>query len=286
MSSIAQVKQQKRTLVHQHSRPDNVKGFMQVLTTLVPFAALWYAVTPSAGVSYGLTVGVALMMSLFLLRVFVLMHECGHDSLFRSAWLNRAFGFVFGVVSGMPQYVWSKHHAYHHATNGNWDKYRGPLAIKSVAEYEALKAVQQLGYQRARNIWLAPVAGFSYVLYNPRVTWLKGSVALVAHVLKNKIAQPGVSVKAHAAAFRRLTEIPPKSTGTCSGTMPCCSARGCSRPGRSDPKCFSRCTWLARRSPEAPGSCSSAGYLEAEKRFRRIQGVRELWVLSAALGNN
>jgi omega-6 fatty acid desaturase (delta-12 desaturase) len=89
-------------------------------------------------------------------------------------------------MSGIPQYVWSKHHAYHHATNGNWDKYRGPLAIKSVAEYEALNAAQQLGYQRARNIWLAP----------------------------------------------------------------------------------------------------AAGYLEAEKRFRKIQGVRELWVLSAALGNN
>jgi fatty acid desaturase len=35
--------------------------------------------------------------------------------LFRSQWLNRAFGFLLGVVSGMPQYVWSQHHNYHHA---------------------------------------------------------------------------------------------------------------------------------------------------------------------------
>ena len=202
MSSITRIKQQKRTIINRHTRPDNIKGFTQALTTLAPLAALWYAAAPSAGVSYGLTAGVALLMSLFLLRVFVLMHECGHGSLFRNARLNRAFGFIFGVVSGMPQYVWSKHHAYHHATNGNWAKYRGPLDVKSVAEYEAMTDEQQRRYQRARNIWLAPFAGFSYLIFSPRFTWLRGSVGLVSHILKNKMAQPGISIKAHAAAFK------------------------------------------------------------------------------------
>lgn len=202
MPSIARIKQEKRTFVGRYARPDDIKGLAQALTTLAPLAALWCLVAPGVGVGYGLAAGVTLLMSLFLLRVFVLMHDCGHDSLFRSAWLNRGFGFIFGVVSGMPQYVWSKHHAYHHSTNGNWDKYRGPLAIKSVAEYEALSAAQQRSYQRARSIWLAPVAGFSYVVYNPRVTWLKGTVGLIGHILKNKLARPGISIKAHAAAFK------------------------------------------------------------------------------------
>jgi len=202
VSSISRIKQQKRTIVDRHIEADNVRGFAQVLTTLAPLCALWYAAVLSAGVSYWLTAGVALLMSLFLLRAFVLMHDCGHGSLFRTARLNKTFGFIFGVVSGMPQYVWSQHHAYHHATNGNWAKYRGPLAIVSVKEYAAMTDRQQRDYQRARNIWLGPFAGFLYVISNPRLTWLKGSIGLVGHILKRKIAQPGISIKAHAAEFK------------------------------------------------------------------------------------
>ncbi len=202
MPSINRVKQQKRAIINQHTQADNVKGFTQVLTTLVPLSALWYAALLSAGMSYWLTAGVTLLMSLFLLRVFVLMHECGHGSLFRVARLNKTFGFIFGVVSGMPQYVWSQHHAYHHATNGNWAKYRGPLNTASADEYTAMTGRQQRRYRRARNIWLAPFAGFLYLIFSPRFTWLKGSVSLVGHILKRKVAQPSISAKTHAADFK------------------------------------------------------------------------------------
>ena len=199
---VARVKQQKRALISRHAKPDNGKGFIQVLTTLVPLSVLWWAAAWSAGVSYWLTAVAMLLISLFLLRVFVLMHDCGHGSLFRAARLNRAFGFVFGVISGMPQYVWSKHHAYHHATNGNWAKYRGPLNTASVEEYEALTDKQRRMYERVRNVWLASLGGFLYVLFNPRFTWLKGSISLVGHVIRKKIAEPGTSARAHAATFK------------------------------------------------------------------------------------
>ena len=201
MSSIARIKQQKRSIVNQHAKPDNRKGFTQVLTTLVPLSALWWVAVQSAPVSYWVTAGVILLMSLFLVRVFVLMHDCGHGSLFRSAALNQSFGFAFGVVAGISQYVWSRHHAYHHATNGNWSKYRGPLAIATVDEYAALTDKQRRDYARARSTWLAPLAGFFYLIFNPRVTLLRGSAGLVGHMIKRKIAQPSVSIKAHTTAF-------------------------------------------------------------------------------------
>jgi omega-6 fatty acid desaturase (delta-12 desaturase) len=202
VSSIGRIRKQKRVIIAEHSRPENLKGLSQVVTTLAPLSALWFAAAASVGVSYWLTAAVTLLMSLFLLRVFVLLHECGHGSLFRTPQLNRIFGFVFGVVSGMPQYVWSQHHDYHHSTNGNWEKYRGPLSVLSVDEFEALTARQQRRYQRERSIWLAPFAGFMYLIFCPRATWIKGSVRLVAHILRNKWAQPGVSIAAHAAAFK------------------------------------------------------------------------------------
>src|SRR5882672_4143600 len=169
---IAQIKQQKRAVVSGYAKPHNVRGLTQVFTTLVPLALLWWAAIWSVEVSYWLTAGVTLVMSLFLVRAFVLMHDCGHNSLFRANWLNRSFGFALGVISGMPQYVWSKHHAYHHATNGNWAKYRGPLVTASIPEYEALTEGGQRKYQRMRSLWLTPLHGFLYVLFFPRYTWL------------------------------------------------------------------------------------------------------------------
>lgn len=202
MSSISRIKQQKRSIIERHIQSDNVRGFAQILNTLGPLAALWYAVPLAASVSYWLTAGVVALMSLFLLRTFVLMHDCGHGSMFRNGWLNKTFGFVLGVVSGMPQYVWSQHHAYHHATNGNWAKYRGPLNTLAVHEYEALSDRQRRMYQRARNIWLAPFAGFVYLISNPRLTWLKGSVCFLGHIVRNKIARPAMPIKALAAEFK------------------------------------------------------------------------------------
>jgi omega-6 fatty acid desaturase (delta-12 desaturase) len=129
------------------------------------------------------------------------MHECGHGSLFRTQCLNRAFGFLLGVVSGMPQYVWSQHHNFHHANNGNWDKYRGLYTTLSVDEYAAMTDAQQRMYRRKCSIAVAPFAGLIYVIFNPRFTWLKGSIGLVSHILKGKVARPNLSIKTLVASF-------------------------------------------------------------------------------------
>ncbi|WP_420467982.1 fatty acid desaturase [Panacagrimonas sp.] len=192
-----------RARIDEYTRSSNLIGLLQALTTVVPLAALWWAAILGAGSPpYLVTLLATLVMSLFLVRGFVLMHECGHGSLFRSAALNRGAGFALGVLCGMPQYVWSRHHNYHHATNGNWARYRGPLAILSVDEFGALSGRQQRAYVRARYIWMAPLAGFVYLILNPRLTWLKGTASLLVHLLREKRAQPRVSLRAHAATFR------------------------------------------------------------------------------------
>lgn len=195
------MRQLRRSLADRYAQPDNRVGLGQVLTTLLPLAALWIAVSFAASTSIALTVLLALAMSLFLLRIFALMHECGHGSLFRSPALNQTVGFILGVVTGMPQYVWAQHHRYHHATNGNWAKYRGPLAILSVDEYEALTPRQQRAYLLARHVGLAPLAGLIYLIVNPRLTWLKGSVELIRHVLRGKLAHPRTPLRTLARTF-------------------------------------------------------------------------------------
>jgi acyl-lipid omega-6 desaturase (Delta-12 desaturase) len=122
--------------------------------------------------------------------------------LFRSRRLNAAVGFLLGVTSGMPQYVWSQHHNYHHAHNGNWESYRGPYATLSVDEFAGLTRARQLMYRGKCSVLSAPLVGFVYLIFNPRFTWLKGSIGLLSHTLQQKLSQPRVSLRAHAASYR------------------------------------------------------------------------------------
>jgi acyl-lipid omega-6 desaturase (Delta-12 desaturase) len=189
-------------MIGRYGKSDDLTGLIQLLTTLVPLGLLWWAAIRCARVSPWLAVIPMLLMVLFTVRVFGLMHECGHGSLFRTCRFNKAAGFIFGVVSGMPQFVWAQHHNYHHANNGNWDKYRGPYTTLSIDEYAALTPGQQRFYRSKCSVIAAPLAGFIYLIFNPRFTWLKGTLGLIAHIVRQKLAQPGVSLKAHAASFK------------------------------------------------------------------------------------
>jgi acyl-lipid omega-6 desaturase (Delta-12 desaturase) len=189
-------------MVSRYARSNDVKGLAQLFTTLVPFVLLWWGAVRCADASPWLVLIPLPLIVLFVVRAFGLMHECGHGSLYRSRWLNSAVGFLLGVLSGMPQYVWSQHHNYHHTHNGNWDRYRGPYTTLSVDEYAALTRTQQRLYRSKCSVAAAPLAGFVYLIFNPRFTWLKGTIGLVIHTVTRKLTQPQISLRAHAASYR------------------------------------------------------------------------------------
>ena len=202
MPCVAALRREKRLLIRQYAQSSDAAGLWQVLTTLVPLgAAGWATVIAAQHVPWLVLVPGVLSIFLFI-RVFALMHECGHGSLFRSQRLNQGFGFLFGVVSGMPQFVWSQHHAFHHLTNGDWDRYRGPLSTLTVTEYDALTDAARRRYRRARHFALAPFGGFIYLIFNPRFNWLKGSIALLWDILRRKLAEPSLSVAQIAATHK------------------------------------------------------------------------------------
>jgi acyl-lipid omega-6 desaturase (Delta-12 desaturase) len=202
VSNLVDLEKIKRTLIDRHVRPSNLSASIQVATTLVPLALLWTAVAVSPKLSYWLTACLVIMITFLQLRVFIMMHECGHSSLFRGAALNKVFGFVFGLLTGMPQYVWAQRHHYHHATNGNWAKYQGPLSIVSVSDYSAMTVSGKRNYRRARSIWLAPLAGFMYLILTPRLNWIKGSFGLLRFLVGRKMARPKTPLKTLAAEFK------------------------------------------------------------------------------------
>lgn len=196
MTSPTQLKEIAPEIIKKYSNKNNFKGIFQHINTWVPYFALFYlAMLSLESQSYWLSIGYTLLLSLFIVRIFMLMHDCGHKSMFNNKILNSAGGFLNGVFVGMPQYVWSQHHNYHHSTNGNWEKYRGPLNILSVNEFSKLSPGKQKKYLLGRNILLAPLGAFMYFIFNPRINWIIGSLQFVINILKNKIKNPASSFK-------------------------------------------------------------------------------------------
>jgi omega-6 fatty acid desaturase (delta-12 desaturase) len=93
--------------------------------------------------------------------------------------------------------VWAENHRYHHVTNGNWAKYRGPLNVACVTDYLAMDARQRRRYRYTRDILMAPVAGCLYFLVNPRITWLRATWQLLRRRLARGArdgSPPGVTM--------------------------------------------------------------------------------------------
>ena len=202
MASAEEVKKITPEIVMKYSQKSDLKGLFQNLNTLVPYFVLFYFSMQSFSAGqYGLTALYITALSFFIVRIFMLMHDCGHKCLFKTRALNAIGGFFTGVFVGMPQYVWSQHHNYHHSTNGDWEKYRGPLDILSVSEYEALPEAKQNKYRNARNIRLAPIGAFMYFILNPRLNWMLGSVKFITFVIGAKVKNIGVSFKDIISGF-------------------------------------------------------------------------------------
>lgn len=196
MTTPAQLKEITPEIIKKYSHKSNIKALFQNLNTLIPYFALFYLAMESLkSQSYWLTVGYTLLLAFFIVRIFMLMHDCGHKSMFKTQIFNTIGGFFTGVFVGMPQYVWSQHHNFHHATNGNWEKYRGPLNILSVNEFKKLSPSQQKKYRLGRSILLSPLGAFLYFIFNPRFNWMLGSIKFTKNIIKKKIKTPGESFK-------------------------------------------------------------------------------------------
>lgn len=174
-----------------YMQSNDLRATYQTLITLVPYALLWGVAGPARAMSPWLLLPIMVLMTLFLVRCFSLMHDCGHYSLFRRKRVNRAIGFVLGVINAIPQYPWSRGHAYHHKTNGDWERYRGPSALISTREFNRLSPLRQRGYAALRHPLMVFPGGFFYLAIKPRLALILGSVGFAWHLLKSLRQAPG-----------------------------------------------------------------------------------------------
>ena len=141
-----------RKIVVRYQKPSVPKALWQIVNTLVPYALLWYLMYLSLAVSWWITVPLAFLAGAFLVRVFIIFHDCGHGSFFKSRRANDVWGFLCGVVTFTPYYHWRWEHSLHHATSGDLDRRgMGDVWTMTVQEYLESSRGKRFAYRLARN---------------------------------------------------------------------------------------------------------------------------------------
>ena len=144
-----------KEIVAQYHQPSLPRALWQVVNTFVPLAFIWYLMYRTMNISWWLTIPLAVLAGGFLVRVFIIFHDCGHGSFFKSRTANDALGFITGLLTFTPYYQWRWDHALHHATSGHLDKRgTGDLWTLTVQEYLEASRGKRFAYRLARNPFL------------------------------------------------------------------------------------------------------------------------------------
>jgi omega-6 fatty acid desaturase (delta-12 desaturase) len=141
-----------RALVAKYQHPNLRSSLWQIANSLLPFFFLWGLMVWSLQFSYWLTLALAIPAAGFMMRIFIIFHDCGHGSLFKSQRANAIVGSITGVLTFTPFHYWTRDHAIHHATAGDLDRRGvGDVETLTVKEYLALSPVRKFIYQLMRN---------------------------------------------------------------------------------------------------------------------------------------
>ena len=141
-----------REAVAPFERAHHGRAAWQVVNSFIPYFALWVLMVWSLSISYWLTLGLAVIAAGFLIRIFIIFHDCCHGSFTRSSRANTVLGTVGGLLSLTPYRYWRYTHAVHHATAGNLDKRgTGDVWTLTLKEYEEASFWKKLGFRLYRN---------------------------------------------------------------------------------------------------------------------------------------
>ncbi len=151
--------------------PSLSRSLLDLATSVLPFLLLWPVMVWSLDVSYLLTLALAVPTAGFLLRSFIVFHDCCHGSFFASRAANTWVGRFTGLLVFTPYASWRHSHAVHHATAGDLDRRgEGDVPTMTVAEFNAASRGTRIGYRLFRNplvlFGLGPF--YSFVVY-PRI---------------------------------------------------------------------------------------------------------------------
>ncbi len=141
-----------REVVARYQTPSARRSIWQLCSTLGPLLVTLFLMYFAFAVGYWLVLLLGAIAGGFLVRTFIIMHDCGHGSFFRSKRANDIVGFITGVLTLTPYVQWRRDHAIHHATSGDLDhRGLGDITTLTVREYLSLSTWKRIKYRLYRN---------------------------------------------------------------------------------------------------------------------------------------
>ncbi|MBN4046475.1 fatty acid desaturase [bacterium AH-315-P15] len=135
-----------------YREPSHLRSVLELAITGISFVVLWVTAWWALSISYWLTLAISVLAAGFLLRLFVIQHDCGHGAFFNRKVLNDWVGRVLGIFSLTPYDVWRRSHAMHHGTSGNLNKRgMGDIDTLTLREYLALPRWRRIAYRLYRH---------------------------------------------------------------------------------------------------------------------------------------
>jgi len=165
--------------IEKYLKPSLRRSIWQIANTFIPYVGLWVLIVYSLSVSYWLTAFLIILAAGFLVRLFIIFHDCGHGSYFKSARANKIVGMFFGILSFTPWDKWHNQHARHHGSVGNLDKRGvGDVWTMTKEEYAAASKFEKIKYRIYRN----PLVMF-------------GIGSMYVFLIQNRLTREGMSKK-------------------------------------------------------------------------------------------
>jgi len=187
-----------REIVARYQKASTGRAVWQLVNTIVPYLALWVLMGLCLAVSWWLVVPLAVLAGGLMVRAFIIFHDCGHGSFFKSKKANAIVGVITGVLTWTPYFHWRWEHAIHHSSSGDLDRRgTGDIWTLTVEEYLQASRWKKFSYRLARNpfvlLVLAPLVLFLILNRIPKsraprrermsVHWTNLAIVLIRGVL-------------------------------------------------------------------------------------------------------
>ena len=184
-----------RRIVSRYEQPSLGRSVWQAASTVVSYGVLWYVMHRSVAVSYWITLALAILAAGFLVRIFIIFHDCGHGSFFASRKANDTLGVIAGILTFTPYYQWRHKHAIHHATSGDLDRRgTGDVWTMTVREYLDASRWRRFAYRMTRNpVVLFGIAPLLLLAVGQRFPWRRADRRERANVLWTNLAILGIA---------------------------------------------------------------------------------------------
>jgi acyl-lipid omega-6 desaturase (Delta-12 desaturase) len=153
-------------IVSRYNYPDPIRSWWQIINSVGPYIILWGLMLYTIRFSYLLTLLLSVLAAGFMVRIFIIFHDCGHGSFFKSKRLSKVVGILTGLIVFTPYHKWHHDHKIHHQTVGNLEKRgTGDVLTLTVEEYQNLTRFRRFYYRIYRNpivlFGIAPIIIFT-----------------------------------------------------------------------------------------------------------------------------